>query len=336
MTPAETAMGAAAAPLPVDLPGWDCAPVALDRIGAALDDQWDGACTSEDDVAVPTRTLTCNLMVVGEDPVRMTGALNHVAARHACRTFLIVMGPEADPGDGLTAHLLTRQRPPSTGPARPPAGPPDEVVLIHAAPDAMLRLVGVIRPLLVTDIPCHLHWGIRLEGHLDRLRILAELCEHMSLDSARFPDPIIEFGLLQSLRTAQPLVPVDLSHYRLGPWRRGLAMGFEHLPFDPAEETGIRLTHTAQPASAGACVTLSRWLRRRLGAEVELVRIEGEDDGPLQVDLRHGSGRITVRREGALLVVEVETGDRCLLPFTVAAPRRHTGELLADAVAGVV
>lgn len=316
-------------------PGWTDQSVPLDGIEQTWGEQWARSVDLDPEAPAATRTLTSNLLVVGQRPQRMLEALEQVTERHACRSFLVVWDHDAL---GIEAHVLSRV-------ADATDEPPDEVVMLRCGDGEFPRLVGLLRPLLVADIPVHLHWGLRLHGHLPQVRLLAELSEQISVDSGAFPDPLIEFGLLESLVSGIDHTltrePVDLSHYRLGPWRQALAQAFELIPFAASEDTEVELRYCSQGDPSGGSFTLARWLRRRLGASVSLERCtEGlapenvRPGDPVELRLHHGANAVQLLHREDVLLTQVTTSDRCMLPFAVSMPMRPIGALMGDAVAG--
>lgn len=298
-------------------------PVPVRGIADALRGLWRAACpeTKGGDVA---RALTANFVgcADGDDEIELRETTGRLVRRSPCRAFLVLR--EEGTGEP-TAEVAATTR--CSGALRDIVL--EEIVL--RVPEAWYpHLPGLLRPLLVNDLPNHLFWcGPWAKGG-KRFDLLAPLCEHVVVDSARFQDPMLDLEELDA-RAGRLARLGDLAWLRLRPWRRALAEAFQHVPFTPGEPVQALVRHG--PGPAAPAVRFAQWLEQRLGARVEL-----EDTGagprglPEHVEVRGGGFHVTATdHEQHHLVVSVSTDAQCRLPFTVPASRGHDGDLLAAA-----
>ena len=301
--------------------------VPVQGIGAVLAELWEECKGSEDRPSL-SRTLTMNLLAVihRSDKERILEMRSRLLTRHPCRAFGVLLDEEC--GE-ITAEVSVQTRL-----LRSCRQMVLEQVTLHSNPLDLAKLPGLIRPLLVNDIPVHQYWGMELPGDISDLHVLGDLAEQTTVDSSLFTDPASDLDRLRKLGAG--LRVVDLSWFRLRPWRRGLAEAFEHFTWEPDVATFITIQHGPGPGALAASHCLANWLQQRLGTGSEIPPPVGQDPcpEPQRVDVRHGKVHVCVTRRGTepRLDVEVTREDLCILPFEVVASRGQPGDLLAAAV----
>jgi glucose-6-phosphate dehydrogenase assembly protein OpcA len=270
-----------------------------------------------------TRALTHNIIAVAAPSDReiLRNMLRDLVARQPCRAFVTTLGDES-----MSAAVQGM----ATSRARGRHLVLEEIEL--GVPPAQLdSLVGIVRPLLVTDIPTHLFWSGDLPIDDGTFDALAEIVDHIIVDSTRAACVTQLHDLMFERRIHGDEI-TDLAWLRVRPWRRALAEGFERGPFDPDRETRVRIRHGVQATNSSALV--GRWLERRLAANVELEQAEDSDElTPTSIDLLNGSTRILASSSSQNRIeVSVTTEQACFLPFAVAGSRGRDVDLLAAAI----
>lgn len=281
------------------------------------------------------RALTCNLVVAVTAADELAGreAIARLHARTPCRAFLFVVGEPGNDG-GTPQHdaevaAVVRSR-----------GSERDIVLeevvVRLPHDRLASLPGLVRPLLVNDLPNHLYW--QLDWPHDQLfaRGLHDLCEHVIVDTSRAAEPRAAVQRVQTLQHHGHRI-TDLSWLRTKPWRRALAEAFDRLPSahlladEPhRHDLPYHGTVHCRPEHLAPALLLADWLQRRLGAALEFV--VGPAVATERVRLCAGDHEIHVELAGPELHVGVATGDRRHEPFRHSALRSSDGELLAAAV----
>ena len=301
--------------------------VPIESIGPALADLWEEFEDTEQETPLG-RILTLNLIGVvhRSDEQLVLEARSRLLTRHPCRAFLVIL--DENHGE-ITSEVAAETRVLSS--CRQMVL---EQVTLRSNPRDLHKLPGLIRPLLVNDIPVHQFWGMELPEAISDLELFGRLAEQTTVDSSLFADPP---GDLTRLRQAEGgLHLVDLTWFRLRPWRRGLAEAFEQFAWTPDVPTTASIRHACEPGARAASHLLAHWLEDRLGARTEISSTTEQDAclEPQGVEVRHGAVHVSVTRRQAepRLVVAVTLEDRCLLPFEVVASRSQPGDLLAAAV----
>lgn len=294
----------------------------LPQIPDALRAIW-RSCTTEPGADV-ARSLAINFVGVASaaDEGELRAAVDRLQRRTPCRAFLLLVdGAVTD----VTAEVAAT--------TRLHGGTHDivlEEITIRMAPAGLERMPGLVRPLLVNDVPNHLFWATswpRAERHFDDL---AALCEHVVVDTRRFRSPAVELGHLDA-RTQNGTRVTDLCWLRLRPWRRALAEAFERIPFAPGTTTEVRIAHGG--AALAAAMRLGEWLEGRLGADVVLDGSGTADRAcPDRVLVRCGDAEVDLQAPDHHIVAHVTTAAHCFLPFKVPTSRGTDGDLLAAAI----
>jgi glucose-6-phosphate dehydrogenase assembly protein OpcA len=297
--------------------------VAPRAIPDALRAIWRECCSGEPDENV-SRSLTMNLLAVTDaaQQTALRGVVDGLAARRPCRAFLVAVRP----GSGTieaTVHGAARV-----------AGRVRDLVLeqieLNVPQGAFAQVAGVLRPLLVNDLPTHCYWGTTWPADPRTFDGIDAVADFTIVDSARFRLPATELDAIEQRRRAgRPLT--DLNWLRLRPWRRALAEVFERA----AHQDGATTTATLRHGDAGlaAAALLGRWLEQRLAAHVALEPAGSDHDGLVGFELQHADALATATlTDGGRIEVAVETRAQCFLPYTVPASRGAEGDLLAAAI----
>lgn len=301
--------------------------VALPQIPEALRGLWRAcsAATNADAEGNVARSLAINFVGVadaaGESALR--AAVDRLQHRTPCRAFLLLIDPSA--GKPVAEVTATTRAHGST----------QDIVLeeiaVRLPESGFAQVPGLVRPLLVNDLPNHLFWATtwpRSEPHFDEL---ARLCDHVVVDTRSFLDPSRELGHLAARRRGGQRL-TDLTWLRLRPWRRALAEAFERIPWRAGTPTDVVIQHGRE--AMAAALLLAQWLQDKLHAKVRLEGATGDASAPCpsQVDLRAGDCEVQLLTIGGHVAVHVTTPEYCYLPFKVPVSRGRDGDLLAAAI----
>jgi glucose-6-phosphate dehydrogenase assembly protein OpcA len=297
--------------------------VPLPRIHEALRSLWRTCApqAGEGDVA---RSLAVNFVGVAAaaDEPGLRQAVDRLQGRTPCRAFLLVVDAAATQA---TAAVSAATR---------GSGPALDIVLeeiaIRMPGSGFSAMPGLIRPLLVNDLPSHLFWGAPWPEDERTFDGMAQLCDHVVVDTRRFSTPQRELDLLAARRGGGQRL-TDLNWLRLRPWRRALAEAFERFPWRPGAAASGTIVHGA--AGHAAAMLLAQWLAARTGASMRLDAARGATGTcPQRVELRTGGHDVQIEALDAQLVVHVTAPEHCWLPFKVPASRGSDGDLLAAAI----
>jgi glucose-6-phosphate dehydrogenase assembly protein OpcA len=282
------------------------------------------SCTTDVDDANVARSLAINFVGVASvaEEADLRAAVDRLQRRTPCRAFLLLLD---DATRAVTAEVSATTR---------RSGGTHDIVLeeitIRMPTAALEQMPGLVRPLLVNDLPNHLFWGTawpRSERHFDDL---AALCEHVVVDTRRFASPAVEIDHVDA-RKQDGLRITDLCWLRLRPWRRALAEAFERFEFAPGNATSVQIEHGDR--ALAAAMRLGQWLETRLGAKVTLDGSGAADRAcPDRVLLRCSDNEIDLQAPANHIAVHVTTAAHCCLPFKVPTSRGTDGDLLAAAI----
>ena len=270
------------------------------------------------------RSLTVNFLGVArrgeQDALR--DAVERLQRRTPCRAFLLLVDDDAEAG---TAELTATTR--CHGNVR-------DIVLEEitlALPwSAFAQAAGLVRPLLMSDLPNHLYWAAEWPADTAPFDALAALCDHAVVDSRRFTHVERDLRAVQRRRERGQRI-TDLTWLRLRPWRRALAEAFERVPWQAHVPVAAAVRHG--PGAAAAAHLLGDWLHQRLHAKVELDGSGAPGTlAPDAVTLRTGGFEIEAISAPPRLRVHVTTPEHCYLPFVVPAARGGDGDLLGAAI----
>jgi glucose-6-phosphate dehydrogenase assembly protein OpcA len=295
----------------------------LKDLPEALRSLWKAACGAPEgsDVA---RALTINFVGVApaSDAPALQEATHRLVRRSPCRAFLLLLD---DSVREVTAEVGATTR--CSGKLRDIVL---EEIVLRLPTSWFEHVPGLLRPLLMNDLPNHLYWSGAWPRQPGRIQELMKLCEHCVVDSRHFELPAVELDELANLRQLGHSI-TDLSWLRVRPWRRALAQAFERVTWTP----GMTVTGTLRhgPNATAAAIQLAQWLEARLGGRIELEEAsQSTSANPELVEIRLPTHELQVMAEGSQLVVHVTSNSFCLLPFTVPASRGCDGDLLAAAI----
>ena len=197
------------------------------QVPQALGTIWRDCCAAEPTGNV-SRALIANFLVIGDtqrEP-ELRQVLDRIVSRVPCRAFLITLA-ETQPSIQATV----------SGAARVYGKSRDlvlEQVDLQAPHGSFDQLAGLVRPLLVNDLPTHLYWATDWPADPRPFDLFTVMAEHTIVDSARFLAPAAHLDAVQRRRERGRSIS-DLSWLRLRPWRRALAEAFERLPWKPSQ-----------------------------------------------------------------------------------------------------
>ena len=282
------------------------------------------ACLPDQQGGDVARSLTINFVAVADADAAsdLASVAQRLQSRSPCRAFLVLLDEAAEPG---RAELAATTR--CHGSTR-------DIVLeeisVRVPPRAFGQVPGLVRPLLMNDLPNHLYWARTWPTDERDFDAVARLCDHVVVDSRRFAEPARHLAAVAARRQAGQRLS-DLNWLRLRPWRRALAEAFERLPWQPGTKVEGAVRYGA--SATAAAHLLADWLGSRLGARLALER-SGEPTlaCPESVVLRTGGFEIDLAIAKNQLRVHVSTPEHCYLPFTVPVPRSEDGDLLANAL----
>lgn len=270
-----------------------------------------------------SRSLTMNLVVIAPQyrERELRALLDALAARQPCRAFLAVVTA----GDGaITASVH--------GAARVVGSTKDlvlEQIDLQVPRSAIGQLPGLVRPLLVNDIPTHFYWADAWPRDSREFDALANVADHSVVDTARFELPASELDAIEHRRRAGRTL-TDLNWLRVRPWRRAMAEVFERTKFVPFAKTTVTVRHG--DGGMAAATLLGRWLERRLAATVVLEATAGPMDPIVGIEVVHSEATAAATLKDSRIVVAVEDHASCFLPFSIPSSRGTERDLLAAAI----
>jgi glucose-6-phosphate dehydrogenase assembly protein OpcA len=196
-------------------------PSSIDR---ELRKMWSQASADPAHPVIRARILNLAIFVDAHELAETSDAAAELAARHPSRTIIAAMDPgaaesrlNAEVSARCTISFGRRQQICS------------EQIVITAEGRSVDDVHGLVAPLLSSDLRTYLWWRRAgwPSGH--SFDVLADHCDRILLDSARFVSGATELGSLLSLirkfnqRKPSPLPIGDLNWTRLGVWRTSLA-----------------------------------------------------------------------------------------------------------------
>ncbi len=295
------------------------------KIPAGMRSLW-RQCLPGGDGGDVARSMTINFLGVAlaENADVLNEALQRLQRRSPCRAFLVLIDDAAKPG---AAELAATTR--GTGSVRDIVL---EEILVRVPRSAFAALPGLIRPLLMNDLPNHLFWAAPWPADAGHFDALADLCDHVVIDSRRLADPTRDLAALAALHApgSVPHRVTDLAWLRLRPWRRALAEAFQRVPWVAGTKAQATIRH-GQGGKASALL-LADWLRARLGASVQCDPNGNAVGSPDDVVVRTGGFEVELQLARQQIRVHVTTPEHCYLPFTVPSSRGSDGDLLAAAI----
>lgn len=293
------------------------------ELSDALNKLWD-ACMQDQAGSDVARALTANFVGVAKvtHAQCLIDAAEQLQRRSPCRAFLLVIDNDA-PTEVAELTATTRVH----GPLRDIVL---EQIVLRMRRDDLRRAPGLLRPLILDELPCHMLWALPWPKDERNFELLLEMCDHAIVDSRSFGDPERDLPMLGERRVRGERIS-DLSWLRLQPWRRALAEAFERFEWRPGTPVHATIRHSREARTSA--LHLANWLRVRLGAEVRFEKGGGPSLlGPAHVLMKVGEIEIAVDHRDSMLVTHVTTPSVCLLPFTNSAERGNDAELLVLAM----
>ncbi len=288
---------------------------------------WD-TCMQNQDGSDVARALTMNLICIADvgDAESLRTITEQLHRHTPCRTFLLLLDEEAA---NETAELSATTR--CHDNIRDIVL---EEIVLHVSTKDLTRIPGLLRPLIIDDLPSHLLWSLPWPAKEESFDTLAQLCQHAIIDSSGFGNPARELPILSQRReNGQRLT--DLSWLRVQPWRRALAEAFERFQWQPNTQVSGTVRHGK--TARAAAMLLSDWLHERLAVSVALepngnADSIGPDHVSLQLALESGGIEIVIDMQGDKLVTHVTTQSHCYMPFRSAAQRGTDAKLVSLAI----
>lgn len=233
-------------------------------------------------------------------------AATAAAAAHPCRLLMVIRRHVDAPDPRLDAEVLIGGR---LGPG--------EAVVMRMYGRLALHAESVTLPLLAPDAPVVTWWHDEPPGKIafDPLGVFAD---RRITDVSRCPDPL---AALHQRAVDYAPGDTDLAWSRTTRWRSLVAAAFDSTTSKPTSATvhGPRTPPTA---------LLVGWLRSRLGIEVELEEVRGQDISEVQLQLEDRKTVSLRRNDSRTAVLSLpDQGDR-----TQPLVTRSIGDLLAEEV----
>ncbi len=233
-------------------------------------------------------------------------AATAAAAAHPCRLLMVIRRHVDAPDPRLDAEVLIGGR---LGPG--------EAVVMRMYGRLALHAESVTLPLLAPDAPVVTWWH---DAPPDRIAFdpLGVFADRRITDVSRCPDPLASLQ-----QRAEDYAPgdTDLAWTRTTSWRSLIAAAFDSTSGKPTSATvhGPKTPPTA---------LLVGWLRSRLGIDVELDEVRGQDVSEVTLHL-DDDRKVSLRRNDSRTAILSlpEQGDR-----TQPLVSRGLGDLLAEEV----
>lgn len=285
-----------------------------------LQSLWRAAC---DDGGAVSRALTINFVAVAPciSEISLRRTAESLISRSPARAFLLSIDDSVGEPRVEVAAVTRRQ-----GKLRDVLL---EEIFVRLPRRWFAHVPGLVRPMLINDLPTHLYWAGDWSDDAD-FAALRLLSDHCIVDSKQFSLPAVQLARLNEQRDSSTRI-TDLSWLRLSPWRRALAEGFERVAWQGGREARCVVRHSKH--GAAAAILLAQWLESKLGARVDLEDSAVVQDAcPESVTLDFDNCQIAAQSDGKGLSVHVTTPNQCFLPFRLPCSRGQDGDLLAAAI----
>ncbi len=269
---------------------------------------------AENETLAPARVLNLVVVVDRDWKGEVANRLQRVGRYHASRTILCAVEPGRESLDARA--VMTYEVPEQSG----GLGLMREEVEIDIGPEHLPRLLSIVDPIIVSELPTMV-WAPH--SHDEAVDALAELTDVVLLDSDDPPDVADAFDRARHL--SHSAYVVDLAWLRTTPWRERLAASFDPRRRRKAlsEISAVAVRHRSS-ASASALLLVG-WLASRLGWTVEALADMGEGafDGEASVNEHTVGLRIEPADQDVpgLAGVTIECGDL----FSIALDRGPGG-----------
>jgi glucose-6-phosphate dehydrogenase assembly protein OpcA len=299
---------------PVEVDHWHGDGIRLSAVISALADLRDQSAAHFSSARTAALTLVA---VAGgdEEAYGATGALRILAGHHPSR--ILIVRPQSD----SVAHLEARATLYALDNDRHRMN--FEEVRLDVGGQAALHLDSLVEAFTLSDLPVVVWYVNSIPDPSDPL---ASIADAILIDSRDAPDP----GQLRSvLQLARRRAVVDLSWFRLRPWRELLAGLFE----PPGNRELLeQISSVAVAGKIGPRRLIGGWVAAQTGCALR--RVSLHDDRHLNIRITAGAASFTVERvEGQRLVAaEASLADGSVLRATSPLPDDPLGTSLADAL----
>jgi glucose-6-phosphate dehydrogenase assembly protein OpcA len=275
---------------------WSAQDTTPDAIEAALREMLRERHAANEALA-PARVLNLVVVVDRDWKGEISNRLERVGRYHASRTVLCTVEEGRDRLDATAVMAYDEPRNGGVGVMR-------EQVEIDLGPEHLERLLTIVDPVLVSEIPTVM-WAPH--GHEEAARALLSLIDVMLLDSDDLLEP--DAALARAGDFLGSAYVVDLAWLRTTPWRERVAASFDQ----PKRRAllkrigGIAVRH--RPSSRASALLMAGWLASRLHWDVEPLELrDGEElhGGAAVAAESVVAAESAVAAEGASEVVAVE------------------------------
>lgn len=187
-----------------------------------------------------------------------------------------------------------------------------EYITLRGTKTALNRVGGLVKSLLIPDLPKFLWWKATPNPEQELFKQLIESCHCLILDSSYFAAPESEFLKIKTLTDAGTSV-ADLNWHRLQPWQELTAAAF-----DPPERRSAlvevdRVTIDYEKGNVSQAFMFLSWIASRLGWQPQSYTELGGD-----YDLKH--------------IVFTGTNEREIIAELAAIPTADPGEIVGDLI----
>jgi glucose-6-phosphate dehydrogenase assembly protein OpcA len=283
-----------------------------EKVLADLTKAWQGTDKSQPGSVV--RAATLNLIIYSPDPEAaddLEPILDGLIERHPCRALHVVHAPTEK-----QLRAATRVHMRSVGETRQLSC--EEVTILGDA-SQLADMEGVIAPLLSADLPVYLWWRGQppFEGEL--FESLAEVANHLLIDTASFDKPSQSVPWLARfvLERRDEIAWCDMNWSRLTPWRLLVAQFFDgpsRLPY-LSKVRGVDIVYADSGTPPTLAFLLAGWLASRLDwkpgtASGQTVKLQSEQ-GDIEVRLQAGKAATSSMK--GLVSIKLSTDDAWFL-----------------------
>jgi glucose-6-phosphate dehydrogenase assembly protein OpcA len=263
------------------------------------------AAHQREQVAALARAAVVNVVVFATREAharRAARTISQLALRHPSRAIVVLTDrrPAASPSPGIELYA-------QLGGSAPVAGATTtyEQVLVRARGDAADRLLSVVVPLLVPDLPVFAWWTETPPIGQRHFEEVVSLADRLLVDSADFARPDATLAELARLCVVGPkhCALTDLNWARLTAWRELLTQFFDVpawrglLPAIDGVRVSFAVDADGREIHPSQALLFIGWLASRLGWQ-PLERLAPSEAGGLLFGMRRADGakvRVRVR-----------------------------------------
>jgi glucose-6-phosphate dehydrogenase assembly protein OpcA len=194
-----------------------------------------------------------------------------------------------------------------------------DVVVLRGGTGALEQNLGLIQPLIGTELPCWVWWNSSLDEAPGLLAALAVAPRRLVVDSSLGTPRRCLDVLVERIEAGQAIN--DLNWMRLRSWRESLAMVFDPPSRRDALEQVVQLDIDVEGDHPVKGLLLAAWIADRMGwhlVDSYWVDGEGVDAG---IDASPGIGAEFERTDGQTVRLR-------LMPVPVGVPKTHPGAIV--------